>query len=613
MRLMPQLQPGQTSIRMTSSFYGYNHNEIISDGEMYDMQNMGDELYPLLAPRRKRGISSYDIEGQASVPLTGIHGRDQLVFIRGTKVFYNFTEVSGLSVSAAAADLPKKIVSFGAYVLIFPDKKYFNTVHLSDCGSMDRLFSISGSSVALSLCRGDGTDYDMTAITISSSAPASPSNGALWIDQSGDNDVLRQYMAGTQEWLEVGTTYIKISATGIGSGLKEYDVVEISGLEAPATETQKVKDEVAALNTTMIVYFRGENYIVVSGLLSGTVAAAKSQTVRADLEVPDLDFVCESNNRLWGCKYGWENGQVVNELRASKLGDFRNWKCFMGLSTDSYTVSVGTDGVFTGCAVQRGYPIFFKENCIHKVSGNTPSSFSVTTTICRGVQEGSWRSVQVVNEAIYYKSRQDVMMFDGSMPTSAGKQLGEILYSDARAGALDGKYYISMKDKNGSWKLFKLDTEHGTWQKEDSTKALGFGTVDDELFFIDEVNNTLVAVRGSVGTIEPDFDWGAEFGLFDVNMQASGGSGQSIRNGQYMSMFKIRMYLDPKASVRLWIKYNDNPRYELMGEKHGSDLRSFVLPVIPKRCDHLRFKITGHGDARIYSISRITEVAGDGV
>jgi len=614
MRKMQQLTPGNRTVQMTSAFLGYNHREIIADGEMFDMQNMSDDMYPLLTPRRKRGITSWDVSGQTAVPLTGLHGRDQLVHIRGTQVFYNFTQVEGISVSTDSNMLPKKIISFGAYVLIFPDKVYFNTVHLADCGSIDRLYSVTGSSVSATLCRNDGTNYDMANIATGSTAPANPNNGDLWIDQSGDADMLRQYSSATGEWVEVPTTYIKLSASGMGVGLKQYDVVEISGLECASTETSaKAQQQIAALNASMIVYACGTDYIVVSGLLCKSQAALKANTVHADLKVPDLDFICESNNRLWGCKYGWVNGQVVNELRASKLGDFRNWNCFMGLSTDSYSATVGTDGTFTGCAVQRGYPVFFKENCIHKVSGTSPSSFSITTIMCRGVQDGSWRSVQVVNEAVYYKSRTDVMMFDGSMPVSVSKQLGNELYSNARAGALGGRYYISMKDRQDRFWLFNYDTERGVWHKEDGTKALDFAKVDDELYFIDEDENTLVTVTGSLGAEENDFDWAAVFDLYGVNYAAgSTDSPLRVRNQKYVSMFKIRMYLDPAAKMALWIKYNDAPLYEFMGEKRGCDMRTFVLPVVPKRADHIRFKITGRGTARIYSISRIMEVAGDG-
>ena len=615
MKKMPQLQQGAQSIQMTSAFRGYNHNEIISDGEMYDMQNMSGDKYPLLTLRAKRGITSYDVEGQDQVPLTGIHGRDQLVFVRGTKVYYDFLEVTGLTVSADESMCPKQIVSFGAYVCIWPDKVYFNTANLEDKGSMDHTWTGNGQNVGLVMCRGDGTNYDMTQIEVGETPPADPVSNQLWIDQSGENDVLRQYNVSTAEWVEVATTFVKITATGIGAGLKEYDVLDVSGLEGADGTDPRIAKQISDLNGSKIVYFAGENYIVVAGLLAQTQNALADQTVTANMTVPDLDYVCESNNRLWGCKYGLVDGEVMNEIKASKLGDFRNWNCYMGISTDSYTASVGTDGPFTGAITQRGYPVFFKENCIHRVSGQTPSSFSVQTTIARGVQKGCWRSLKVVNENIYYKSRGDVMVYDGNMPESVSGQLGEIMYSDARAGVLGNKYYISMKDKNGNFRLFNYDTKYNQWWKEDSTKALGFGTVDDELFFIDEVNNTLVTVRGSMGTQEEDFDWAAEFGLMGVNYVQSGSydSPARVRNAKYLSLFKIRMYLDPAAHMKLWIKYNDNPLYESMGERRGNNMRTFILPVVPKRCDHLRFKITGHGEAKIYDLSRIMEVGGDGV
>ena len=619
MKKMPQVPETQKNLRMTTAFSGYNHREIINDGEMFDTINLSADLYPVVTTRKKRSIASYDVEGQASVPLTGIHGRDQLVMIRGTEVFYNFTKVNGLTVSTDSSMLPKKIVSMGAYVCIWPDKKYFNTIDLSDYGSMDRQFSIGGGSVSMSLCRADGTNYDMTQITISSTAPSSPTNGKLWIDQSGDTDVLRQYSSGKQEWVEVPTVYIKISATGIGTGIKEYDAVNISGAEAASGASTKIQEEIAALNGSMIVYGAGSGYIIVAGILSGTVSALKAQTVKVNRDVPDLDYICESNNRLWGCKYGMENGQVVNEIRACKLGDFKNWQCFMGLSTDSYTASIGTDGVWTGAISQKGYPVFFKENCIHRVSGTMPSSFQITTTMCRGVQRGSWRSLAVVGERILYKSRQDVMAYDGSMPFSVGEQLGDVLYSDARAGVNGNTYYISMKNANNEWSLFTYNTDKGIWYKEDGLKALGFGTVGDELFAIDEEHNTLVAINGTMGaegwTQEDDFSWKAEFGLSGIEYRSmdSGRMGRAdMPASQYISRFDIRMYMEEGSRAELEIMYDSNGEWVKQGEIKGNRMRSFLLPVIPKRCDHLRFRIKGTGVFRIYTISRYMEVGGDG-
>lgn len=618
MNKMPRIPEVQKQVRMTTAFGGYNHNEIVADGDMFDTQNLCADLYPAITTRKKRSIASYDVEGQDPVPLTAVHGRDQLVMIRGTDVFYNFIQVQGLSVSADSNMLPKKIVSMGAYVCIWPDKVYFNTIDQSDCGSMDRLWSLTGSDISLCMCRGDGTNYDMTQISVGETPPDSPTNGKLWIDQSSDNDVLRQYTASTQEWTEVPTVYIKISGTGAGLGLKEYDAVTISGMAAPDGASDKIKAQVAALNGSFIVYGAGESYLIVAGLISNTVDALKNQTVRIDRTVPDLDFICESNNRLWGCKYGMENGKVVNEIRASKLGDFRNWSTFMGISTDSWTASIGTDGVWTGCISQKGYPVFFKENCIHRVSGNTPSSFQITTTICRGVQRGSWRSLAVVGERILYKSRQEIMAYDGSMPFSISEQLGNVLYSDARAGAVGNLYYISMKNANDEWSLFTYNTDKEIWYREDRLKAIQFAPVQDEIFAIDEENNTLLALRGSMGgtewTQECDFNWKAEFGISGVEYQRTqfGLSRGDIMGNHYLSRFDIRMYIEEGTRAEMDIMYDSDGEWRPQGEIRGTRMKNFVLPVIPRRCDHLRMRIRGTGEFRIYSIGRYLEVGADG-
>ncbi len=627
MRKMPQIPSVPKQTKMTTTFMGYNHKEIIEDGEMYDMINMSGHLSPILAPRKKRGITEVDPShtGLPANTLYGIHGRDQLVHIIGQHVYYalNPTPIQGISVSTASNMLPKKIVSFGAYVCIWPDKVYFNTADLTDAGQMGKAWEnvyrnaageiTSYVQVSVSLCRGDGTDYDQTNIAYGPAAPTEPTNGQLWIDTAADTDVLRQYMQSVEEWIEVPTTYIKIAATGIGHGLKEYDVIELSGLQAPDGTDSKVTEQIDGLNTTNIVYFAGENYIVVAGLLSRNVSSLQQRVVRADMTVPDIDFICESNNRLWGCKYGLRGEETVNEIYASALGDFRNWNKVMGLATDSYTASVGSDGPFTGAISQRGYPVFFKENFIHRVSGNQPSNFSITTTACRGVQDGSWRSVQIVNEAILYKSRQGVMMYEGNMPVSIGDALGETLYSDARAGVLGSRYYISMKDQTNHWHQFVYDTEKGTWWKEDGFHAMAYGAVADELYAIDEENNTLVAIGGSMGTIEDNFFWSATFGLQGAEY-GRGTYGSRVRSDtsarQYMSRFVMRVYIEPETTVRLEIKYQ-NGDWEKVGEVTGDRLDSYMLPVIPRRCDNLRFRVSGNGECRIYSIARQMEVGSD--
>ena len=39
-------------------------------------------------------------------------------------------------------------------------------------------------------------------------------------------------------------------------------------------------------------------------------------------------------------------------------------------------------------------------------------------------------------------------------------------------------------------------------------------------------------------------------------------------------------------------------------------MRSFEIPIIPIRCDHMRIRLRGKGDARVYSISKVLEQGG---
>ena len=597
---MNPLQESAKSVIQTTTFLGYNHNEIIRDGEMYDMKNLSGDRFPLLCERKKRGITTFEHTGRNYL-LSGIHGGYRLTMVIGPEVYYGGYRVAGLTVSEDPAMCPKKIVGMGAYICIWPDKVYFNTIDQSDCGSMERLWGAQGDQVSLRMCRVDGTGYDMDGITISPTKPADPQNGDYWLDQSGDNDVLRQFASSTGAWVEVASTFVKITGIGIGTGIRVDDAVTISGLEAGDDKEEKDKAQVKALNGSKIVFARGEDYIVVVGLLSHVHAEAKLQAVRVDRKVPDLDWICESNNRLWGCWYGEHDGKFVNEIRACKLGDFRNWDSFPGTSMDSYTAGGGTSGKFTGAVAQRGYPVFFKEGAIHRVTGTAPSNFAISTTLCRGIQEGSEYSAAVVNEVILYKSRTEIMMFDGSMPQSVSSQLGDIRYTDARAGAIGGKYYISMKDTAGKWTMFCFNTEKGLWFREDSFHALMFATVGDEIYAINEEDNTLAALMGSDGELEDDFEWMAEFGLF----------GTDIRQQKYMSRFDIRMFIEPGTTAKLEIMYDSDGKWIRQGEVRGRKAGSFLLPVVPRRCDHLRFRISGDGYCRIYSISRILEVGSD--
>lgn len=585
----PRIKNNYVSQYITDTFGGYNHNLKIGEGEFYEMENLTSSFYPMLASRNKRGTVA-----ELTAP-GGLLAKSALAYIDNRRLIYDGNDITDNLTEAgySISEGEKNLVSMGAYILIFPDKLYINTEDLTDCGSINAQFESTGE-VSYSLCRIDGSAY--AKHVVSASAPANPENNALWIDSSSSPHVLKQYSAQTALWTDIATVYTKISHAGIGKNLKVYDGVSIYGCEAEGS----CADQIEALNGTKIVYDRGDDYIVVVGILD-EACSQSSGKVSISRTMPELDFVTEAENRLWGCKYGVVNGRTVNEIYACALGDFKNWNQFLGLATDSYTASVGTDGPWTGAVTLLGAPIFFKENVLHKVYISSTGAHSIADTACRGVQKGSHKSLQVVNEKLFYKSVSGVCVYDGSLPDSISDALGAERYSDAVAGSLEDKYYISMKDKKGAWHLFVYDSGKGFWHREDSTQAMCFARCSGELFFIDSASKKLLSINGTVGTEEEKLKWKAESGL----------QGYRSPGKKYVSRVNLRVVLPIGSEISVYIQYDSYDYWHSIGYVLGSGVDSFVIPVIPRRCDHFKIRLQGSGEFRLYSITKNYETGSD--
>ena len=590
----PTLSEQKTSRQMVDVFKGYNHNLRINDGEFFDMKNMTSDYYPVLSPRGKRGVYA-----TPNKP-TGLIAKDSLCYVDGRNFVMNED-----SIDMGLNDEPKQLISMGAYVIIMPDKKYINTKDLTDFGNIEAVYpGVEGQSVSASyeMCKVDGTSYEVTVKQ--PNAPDNPENMQLWIDTSSVPHVLKQYSATQAVWNQVATTYVKIAAPNIAASFSQYDAVKISGIPEQVTQLKDVEGQVCPLwavyrdagsNSEESPRAEGTlDYVVIVGILDEAVTATSN--LRLERSMPNMDFVIESKNRLWGCRYGVAaNGEVVNEIYASKLGDFKNWNCFMGLSTDSYAVSCGTDGQFTGAITLLGFPLFFKENFVHKVYGDYPANFRIQDTACRGVQKDCDKSLSIVNETLFYKSRSGVCAYDGSLPTEMSYGLGNEVYSDAVGGSHGNKYYISMKDVCGNYNLFIYDIAKGMWHKEDSIPVDCFCSCRGEMYAISE--GKIITMLGS-GTKENDpVEW----------MVQTGEIGISSPDMKYISRITVRMSMDIGSEVRFSAQYDFADGWDEICVLNGTSLRSFSIPIRPRRCDHMKLRIEGEGNAKIYSITKTIE------
>lgn len=574
---LPRLVANAQSKDVTEVFYGYNHKLKIRAGEMYDTQNLSTHDWPMLATRRRRGMVRKLDKPQ------GMLAKDKLAYVDNGTLYYDniATPVTGLS------DGYKQLVSMGAYIVIFPDKMYYNTQDATDYGSMEFSRTLTGT-VSYALCSVTGSDLLYTS---SDTEPQNPVNGQNWYDSA--NNVLKTWSESQSQWVKVVTVYTRMTFSGLGISLQDYfkagDGVNISGTAYPEV-----------LDGNHALYAVGADYIVVVGLIDGT-AAAGSASITLSREVPDLDFVCECQNRLWGCYYGeGADGKVLNEIYCCALGDFKNWRVYMGLSTDSWTASVGSDGPWTGAINFLGHPMFFKENRIHQVTVSASGAHSLMEEPARGVQRGSNKSLAIVNEVLYYKSRSDVCAYQGGFPGGVSDALGDLVYADAVAGTFGPNYYISMRDTDQKWHLFCFDTTNKLWIREDDLHVTDFAQLDDSLLALD-TDGVIWDLNGAVGEKETRLPWMAQTGVLYYEIQGK----------KYVSRYDIMLSAPQGSRVDLFIQYDSNGIWRFNGHFDFQGLNSVIIPVRPRRCNHMELRLVGEGDVKIYGISRILEQGSD--
>lgn len=573
MREAPYLQQRGRNRSITTDFRGLNLSQGIGDGEWAWMQNMDTREYPAVARRQKR------VHVATLNKPNGLCATDRLCFVDGVKFYYNGFYYGDVE------DSEKTLVPMGAKIAIFPDKKLFDTTTFSFTDMEQK--NVSSGTVRVTLAKGDGTPYG--EYTEGGTAPENPENGQLWLDTSGDAPVMKTWSEAQGLWVAETTTYVLVSATGLGQGLKALDGVTVSGLEE------------AGLNGDWILTDAGPDYILFTGMLQKALTQAGE--VRVERTCPEMDFVVEKDNRLWGCS------SADHEIYCCKLGDPTNWRAYQGVATDSYAVTVGTPGPFTGAAVSGSAVIFFKENCLHRVYGTQPSNFTVYVDNLRGVQQGCHKSAVRVNEYLYYKSVFDVCVYADSEVAGISAALGTESYKNAVAGVCGNRLYLSMEDQEGAWQLLVYDTAAGVWTREDGTHALGFASCLTETFML-RADGELYALLP--GEYNKDFFMvGSDYTVYaqeetDEEVSWELRTGEILRelpDHKYIGKIQLYLELDPGARAEVALR-RDGGAWEKVQELSGGDQRRCTLPIYPRRCDRMEIRLTGVGHARLVNWSK---------
>ena len=594
----PRLQEVQRYRDMTRVFGGYNHQLSCEEGQFFDMKNMTSKYFPVLSPRTNRGIVKSFTYPQ------GILDKEDMWWI-DNKVLYRNGEAQTLSGASLTIQTPKTMAKMGAYIIVMPDRIWINTNSVNgklESGYLEHEVYISNP--IFSICEASGKSITWHDSEYYKSTEAKDGDYLMSVNSNGKPS-LKVFSGTTGMWMTVASTYVQITAEGIGEGFEKEDGIKItSNYIGSALDNIFInkEDDGEHYSTNTYIIDRTDNSITIPGIYNGQITEFENMTLNIERKVPDLAYITECNNRLWGCS---TDG---HEIYCCKLGDVKNWNCFRGTSTDSWAATVGSDGKFTGAITYLGYPMFFKEDCLLKIAVSSTGAHQTKETRCRGVQNGSSGSLAILNEVLYYKSPEGICGYNGSLPYSVSDELGEVRYYDAVAGILGDKYYISMKDKNNRWSMFVYDSKNQIWCREDNTQALAFCRYKDDLYYIDMKDNKMKSVGGTL--------------LFDVPEKAtedkvpwfveSGAIGYSSPDNKYVGRINLRITLELGTNVDFFIQYDSQGEWEHKFNMSGMGTRTFSVPIIPKRCDHFKYKIVGQGGCKIHSVTKEVEEGSDG-
>lgn len=513
-------------------FKGLNLLPVTDSGEFSAMTNLSARNYPCLSPRLPRSV---DIDSVSDMTAFCIVGGIK-VWVQDNCLYYN-----GISKGALDADyatVERQLLPFQDRVLVWPDKMYYDITD-NELGSLENAVSKTGLVFTASV-----------------------------LDSSLGNSV----------------KYSAITASVAFSGFKEGDSVITSGCTVVADNNKTANIDHISSNSK-VLYFTENTFS----------AGTEAVSVTLSRSIPDMDYICEANNRVWGCK--------KNTIYGSKLGSAENWNYFalndsgVSSSVDSYTVDFSTPGDFTGCHQYGSYVVFMKEDFLHKIIGSKPSNYQRSDIVCPGLglESGSHKSIAYLSGILYFKSRLGIVAFSGGSPSLASERLGNASFSNAVA-ITDGRhYYVSMTDGT-VYSLFVYDSFYDVWHREDATQVIDFGIISGAVYMLtggelitlnDNADNEVVAWSGTLG----------EFSEFSAEKKIHS---------------RLLLRIDLPATSTLKIEYSaDGGTYKTAWQSSGAARKGIYISILPTRCDSFVVRLSGTGDCKVYQMDRIFSYSTD--
>ena len=605
------------------AFGGLNETYGCTEAEYSGGMNFSARDFPALSTRLPRRRL------QELAGLNGMYHLNGLLTVCGQDLVYTPDEAPAqpVTVKNAVADSRKTMVGIGTKILIFPDKVAFDTADGS-AAPLGAAWEAGSLSVSFAPCDASGNTYEVK--DKGTKEPEHPQDGQLFLKlnepdkpYSAEN-TLEVYSEASGNWTVIPLDYCLVTAEGIGAEFRVWDTVTLTGTGAEQAgqwaglDGDRIVYDVTETTLRLRADPGGEHFygrLVHNGSSAVWVSMDGTQReehfpaegVKVERRVPDLEYLTECDNRVWGCS------SSENVIYACKLGDPTNWFSYRGIAADSYAVTVGSDGAFTGAATCMGYALFFKENTLHKLYGSKPSDFQLTSLRCRGVAKNAARSLCVLNETLYYLSPDGVMAWDGSIPTKVSGVLDSGRLSNVQSavgGALDGRYYLHIARAaagEGVARLLVYDTERALWSEEDVC-SYEMTSTGGQLYLWD--GQALWAADPSRET-----DWQSTDGVEEkLNFElVTGDIGLDGAEDRYLSRLTLRLDAECGSTVTVAVSYDGGP-WETVAELAAQNVRrSYDMPFVPRRHGTLRLRLKGRGQITLRSIAKTVAAAKGGI
>lgn len=454
----------------------------------------------------------------------------------------------------------KQLVGMGAYILILPDEALVNTADSPISVTYPTKHELNGSLYEY--------NQNQTRPTVSIFK-------LLYIDVAKDSAALSYYSEGDQ--IRIAYSY---------GGKTKYLTARIQSI----SEESYTSSGCVSINLDTSVY-NDTHYFYTEDrrMESFRIVCIKNAVISK--QIPQMDFVVEHNNRLWGCS------SANHEIYCSKLGSAVEWGSYDGISTDAWTATVGSDGDFTGACVYANSVLFFKENCVHVVYGTKASNFTVSTIKLRGVQSGSGGSLCISDGLLYYKAPEGVFCFNGSAAHRIDSKLGGDI-TDTAVMTADGRYIV-MAAADGT--VYFYDKRYAAWYERRLSGVCSAHEVNGRLYAVAKGNSGKLTVIRLVGT-DSDAKKQAE-----NSFEAVSGD---IGRGKIFNIYKklraaVRYSRKDNEVLRLSLYVSgDGTAWKKAAEYNRTESKSEEIttaPIIPLRCKTVRIKISGKASGDAYA------------